>query len=88
MNDEDWLSSIEEAIRKSQWITAAGNYFTISSMDTSHIINCQNFIKRNSLDISYSVFNEYLELFSIELERRNNYALYTPTRTKTSPHRN
>lgn len=67
---EDWLSTAEDNIRKCQWQDSTGNLLKIRSMDTSHIINCQNLIKRKQLDIKYSVFSEYLELFTSELERR------------------
>ena len=69
-DQEDWLAEVEENLRKCQWQDKDGVIIKFRAMDTSHIRNCIAYIQRKGLHIDYATFDDYIDAFNTELERR------------------
>ena len=69
--EDDYTYEEEELLDKlaqGVWVTGDGVDIKISNMETSHIYNCINWIKRTFYEASFMY--EYLPLFEKELQRR------------------
>ena len=63
---EDRLAAIRRQCNAGIWVTKEGKALKICEMQTSHIKNCINFLKRKKHDF----FNCYIRAFEEELIKR------------------
>ena len=63
---EEMIEAVEKDAAAGIWVTKDNRELKISDMQTSHIKNCINFIKRNDDDM----YACYIPVFEAELKRR------------------